>query len=85
MQWLCYFLLIFEFVFLLRMVMSFFPISTGSPVAGVRDLAVAATDPVIIPIRRSVPPLPGAMRGFGLAEILVLIGIQILVEIICSL
>ena len=85
MQWVCYFLLVFEFLFLLRLVMSFFPISTGSTAAGVRDVAVSVTDPVVLPLRRSLPPLPGAMRAFGLAELVVLIALRILTEIVCSL
>lgn len=83
MRLICIFLLAFQFVFLLRMVMSFFPLKGGSSAASVRDLAVVVTDPIVTPLRRSLPPLPGAMAGFGLAEILVLIGIQILIQIIC--
>ncbi len=83
MRLICILLLVFQFIFLLRMVMSFFPLADGSTASGVRDMAVAVTDPVITPLRRSLPPLPGAMAGFGLAEILILIGLQILVQIIC--
>lgn len=79
----CIVLLAFQFVFLLRMVMSFFPLSTGSPAAGVRDVAVLITDPVVQPLRRSLPPLPGAMAGFGLAEILVLIGLSVIIRVVC--
>lgn len=79
----CVLLLSFQFIFLLRMVMSFFPIASGSTASNVRDLTVAVTDPLVTPLRRSLPPLPGAMAGFGLAEILVLIGLQVVVQIIC--
>jgi uncharacterized protein YggT (Ycf19 family) len=83
MRVVCILLLTFQLIFLLRMVMSFFPISSGSPASGVRDLTIAVTNPVVLPLRRSLPPLPGAMAGFGLAEILVLIGIRILAGLIC--
>ena len=79
----CVVLLAFQFVFILRMAMSFFPLSTGSPAAGIRDLTLVLTDPVVQPLRRSLPPLPGMMAGFGLAEILVLIGLQIITRIFC--
>ncbi|MGF1597389.1 MAG: YggT family protein [Acidimicrobiales bacterium] len=79
----CIILLLFQFVFLLRLVMSFFPIPTGTAAASVRDVAVAVTDPVVAPLRRSLPPLPGMMAGFGLAEILVLIALQIIIRIVC--
>lgn len=84
MDVICIFLLAFQFVFLLRMVMSFFPISTGSTAASVRDLAVVVTDPVLLPLRRSLPPLPGGLAGFGLAEILVLIALRVLETILCG-
>ena len=63
--------------------MSFFPIREGTVPATVRDFAVVATDPLVFPLRRKLPPLPGAMAGFGVAEILILIGLQILVAIVC--
>ena len=80
----CIFLLAFQFVFLLRIVMSFFPIASGSTASSVRDLAVVVTDPVLLPLRRTLPPLPGGFAGFGLAEILVLIGLQVIVRILCG-
>jgi uncharacterized protein YggT (Ycf19 family) len=83
MRLVCILLLVFQLVFLLRMVMSFFPISSGSTASRIRDLTVVLTDPVVLPLRRTLPPLPGAMAGFGLAEILILIGIRILVQFIC--
>jgi len=83
MRIVCILLLIFQLVFLLRMVMSFFPLGSGSTASRIRDLTVVLTDPVVLPLRRSLPPLPGAMAGFGLAEILILIGIRILVQFVC--
>ena len=79
----CVVLLTFRFVFLLRLVMSFFPISNGSPAASVRDLAVVATDPVVVPLRRSLPPLPGMLAGFGAAELIILISLSLLDSILC--
>ena len=85
MRYLCILILAFQFVFLLRMVLSFFPIREGTVPATVRELAMAATEPVVFPLRRSLPPLPGALAGFGIAELVVLIGLQILAAIICGL
>jgi uncharacterized protein YggT (Ycf19 family) len=80
---LCVLVLLFQLAFLLRLVLSFFPLVSGSTFAAVRDVSIAITDPVVWPIRRKVPPLPGAMAGFGVAEILVLILIQIIASIVC--
>lgn len=83
MRYLCILILAFQFVFLLRMVLSFFPLQEGTPPARVRELAMAATEPVVLPIRRALPPLPGALAGFGVAELVVLFGIYILSAIVC--
>lgn len=80
---LCIPLLLFEFVFLLRLVLSFFPIRHDSMWGSARSLSVVVTEPVVMPIRRAVPPLPGALGGFGVAELIVLIGLQIIIGIVC--
>ncbi len=85
MRYVCILILAFQFVFLLRMVLSFFPLQEGTLFATVRELAMAATEPVVFPLRRSLPPLPGALAGFGIAELVVLIGVQILAAIVCGL
>lgn len=85
MRILCILILAFQFVFLLRMVLSFFPIREQTLAATVRELSLAATEPVVTPLRRALPPLPGVMAGFGIAELMVLIGLQILGGIICRL
>jgi uncharacterized protein YggT (Ycf19 family) len=79
----CILILAFQFVFFVRLAMSFFPISSGTPASSVRDLTVAITDPLVLPLRRSLPPLPGMMAGFGVAEIVVLIGLIVLEAILC--
>ncbi|MGH1491964.1 MAG: YggT family protein [Acidimicrobiales bacterium] len=85
MRYVCILILAFQFVFLLRMVLSFFPIREGTLFASVRELSMAATEPVVFPLRQKLPPLPGALAGFGIAELVVLIGVQILAAIFCSL
>jgi uncharacterized protein YggT (Ycf19 family) len=85
MRLLCILVLAFQFVFLLRMVLSFFPIREGTISATVREVTVVATDPLVFPLRRSLPPLPGGLAGFGIAELIILIGLQILASIVCSL
>ena len=78
----CVILLLFEFVFLLRIVMSFFPISPRSAAGKVKDLAVAITDPVVAPVRRAIPPVTsGPMSGGGIAEMLVLLVVIVLIKI----
>ncbi len=79
----CALLLLFRLLFLLRLVLSFFPIQPDTTWGSIRSMSVQVTEPVVMPVRRRVPPLPGALAGFGIAELLVLFGLQILVLIIC--
>jgi uncharacterized protein YggT (Ycf19 family) len=78
----CILLLAFQFVFLCRIALSFFPIRPGTPAGGFKDIAFAITDPVVWPIRRRVPDMPGAI-GFGIAELLILIALSVLVGLVC--
>lgn len=80
---LCIPILLFEFVFLLRLVLSFFPIQHDSLWGSARSLSVVLTEPVVLPVRKAVPPLPGALGGFGIAELLVLIALQVIIQIVC--
>jgi len=79
----CIVLLAFQFVFILRIAMSFFPLKQRGTAAGVRDLAILMTDPVVLPLRRKLPPLPGALAGFGVAEIAVILALFMLTAIFC--
>lgn len=83
MDLICVLLLLFEFAFLVRIALSFFPLADGSKPAVARDIASAVTDPVIVPLRRSLPPMPGVVGRFGSAELLVLIVVQVLVAVVC--
>jgi YggT family protein len=80
---LCILVLLFQLAFLLRIVLSFFPLAPGGGVSSVRDLAIVVTDPLVLPIRRIVPPLGAGGAGIPVADILVLIGLQVIVGIIC--
>jgi uncharacterized protein YggT (Ycf19 family) len=78
----CILLLLFQLAFLLRIVLTFFPLAPGGSPATVRDLAVLVTDPVVLPIRRAVPPMGGTI-GIPVADLLILIGLQIIIAIVC--
>ncbi len=79
---LCIAVLLFQFVFLSRIALSLFPLRPGTAAGSARDLAYAMTEPVVSPLRRRLPPFP-ATFGFGAAEIIVLIGLAVLVNLIC--
>jgi uncharacterized protein YggT (Ycf19 family) len=78
----CIGVLLFQLAFLLRIVLGLFPLAPGGGVSTIRDLATVVTDPVVLPIRRAVPPMGGA-AGFPIADVLLLLGLQVLVFIVC--
>ena len=62
-------------VLLLRVVMSWFPPSSSqSPMASIQMWLYKVTEPVLAPIRRTLPP----MGGLDLSPMLLLIALQIL-------
>lgn len=63
-----------------RAILSFFPISNGSPVAGVAAFLYRITEPVLAPVRRALPP----MGGLDLSPLVVIIGLQIAARILFS-
>jgi YggT family protein len=61
-----------------RVILSWFPITPGTPVASAARLLYALTEPVLGPIRRVLPPMRLGGMGLDLSPIIVLIGIQII-------
>ena len=61
------------FVFIARALISWFPIGYDSPVRPVVDLLYRVTDPVLVPIRRVIPPI----GGLDLSVLVVIIVIQV--------
>ena len=63
-----------------RAILSFFPISNGSPVAGGAAFLYRITEPALAPVRRALPP----MGGLDLSPLVVIIGLQIAARILFS-
>lgn len=70
----CALLNLYVLVVLARSISSFFPISSGSPMAPVVDVLYRLTEPVFTPIRRVLP----TMGPFDFTPLVVLIGVQII-------
>jgi YggT family protein len=56
-----------------RAILSFFPIRSDSPFATLADLLQRATEPLLAPIRRVLPPL----GGLDFSPVVLIIGLQI--------
>ena len=57
-----------------RVLLSWFPISRGSPMESIYSFLFSVTEPVLGPVRRALPPL----GGFDLSPIVVIFGLQLL-------
>ncbi len=80
----CRLLQLYVYVVIARIIMSWFPVSPGSGLATVFSLLYAATEPVLGPLRRVLPPLMLGGAGIDLSPIVLFFGIQILQSAICG-
>ena len=74
MNIICQLLTIYLVVVFARVILSWFPLSPNSPMAGIYSFIYTLTEPVLGPVRRIMPPL----GGFDLSPIVVFFGIEIL-------
>jgi YggT family protein len=80
---LCTLLWLYWVVLFVRILMSWFPITPGSPLESVHSVLFSLTEPVLAPVRQLVPPLRMGMAAIDLSAIIVLIGLNILQRVIC--
>ena len=60
-----------------RIILSWFPISSGSALASIYGFLYTITEPVLGPVRRMIPPIGGGGMAFDLSPIIVLIVLQV--------
>jgi len=67
-----------------RVLLSYFPISEGTAMASVQRAVGVVTDPILVPVRRLVPPvtLGGSGAVLDMSPIIVFILIFILLRIV---
>ncbi len=66
-----------------RIILSWFPVQAGSPIASVFGFLYAITEPVLGPIRRVIPPMGMGGMGFDFSPLIVILGISLLQTVIC--
>lgn len=68
-----------------RIILSWFPLSPGSPMASVFSVVYQLTEPILGPVRRVIPPMGMGGMGIDLSPLIVILGYQILIlPLICS-
>jgi YggT family protein len=76
----CALLSVYLIVLVLRAVMSWFPVRSGSPVASINSFLFQITEPLLAPLRRIIPPA----GMFDLSFIVLFFGVFILRNALCG-
>jgi YggT family protein len=79
----CIALTLYWLAILVRIVLSWFPIGSSSPIAPVNSFLFAITEPVLGPVRRAIPPIRLGAMGLDLSPMIVLFGVSIVRSFIC--
>lgn len=75
---LCMLTTLYLLILIGRFLMSFIPIAPDSPVAPVRAVLFSLTEPVLAPLRRSVPPVRVGAVALDLSPWIVLLGLYVI-------
>lgn len=80
----CSLLQLYFYVLFARILMSWFPAQSGTFLGQVNDVLRMLTDPVLLPLRRAIPPVRLGTMGLDLSPIIAFIGLQLLMSALCS-
>jgi len=79
---LCTFLQIYLLVLVVRVLMSWFPISRDGSMATFAGVLYTVTDPVLLPLRRILPPVRMGGMALDLSPIVAFFGLSILMGLL---
>ena len=69
---------LYVMVLIVRIILTWFQVPYDHPVATVRRFAASLTDPVLIPLRRMLPPFQIGGVALDLAAVVLIIGLRLL-------
>jgi YggT family protein len=79
---LCPLLQLYFYVLFARILLSWFPTQPGTFLGQVNDVLRMLTDPVLMPLRRAIPPVRLGGMGLDVSPIILFIGLQLLMSAI---
>lgn len=79
----CTLIIIYMVALVARAVLTWFPLDPEGGMAAVAGFLFIITDPVLAPLRRALPPLRIGTVALDLSFIVVIIGLQIVLSVIC--
>ena len=80
----CRVIQIYSLVLIARILLEWIQVSPDHPVARTRRVLRAVTDPVLIPVRRLLPPVRAGGVGIDLSPMVVIVALWIIASIICG-
>lgn len=79
----CILLQLYWIVVIGRIIMEWIPVSYDHPLARLRSILRALTEPVLAPLRAMVPPVRIGGVGLDLSPIILLVGLSLLAGLVC--
>lgn len=79
----CRILQIYSLVIIVRILLEWVQVTPDHPVARIRAVLRRVTDPVLVPVRRLIPPVRAGGMGIDLSPLVVLVGLSVIVGVIC--
>ena len=79
MDLLCSLISVYYIVLLARVILSWFPLQPGTPMASIASIIYQLTEPVMGPVRRIIQPV----GMIDISPIVVFFGLRILQSVIC--
>jgi YggT family protein len=73
---------IYLYILIIRIVLSWFPISESSPIMPVVRALGAVTDPILKPLRRVLPPINVGGMGIDISPILLCVVLEIILFVL---
>ena len=80
----CSLIQLYVLLLVVRVVMSWFPISPNGPAETVAGFLYMVTDPVLVPLRRLLPPVRMGAMALDLSPIVAFFALTVLRSILCS-
>ena len=80
----CSLIQLYVLLLVVRVVMSWFPISPNGPAETVAGFLYMVTDPVLVPLRRILPPVRMGAMALDLSPIVAFFGLSVLRGLLCS-
>ena len=80
----CSLIQLYVLLLVVRVVMSWFPISPNGPAETVAGFLYMVTDPVLVPLRRILPPVRMGAMALDLSPIVAFFALTVLRGILCG-